>query len=93
MAAPIASQVLGEVLPYLEVVKDNETEEMIKKQVTVPNVVGMTIKDAKKMLKDAGLEMRFDGEEQTDNSDAIIKQQLPKNGIEVYEGTKISVII
>ena len=47
VAAPIGSQVFGEVLPYLEVQKDNVSEEDVKTEVTVPNVVGMTIKDAK----------------------------------------------
>ncbi len=53
MAAPIGSQVLGEVLPYLEVEKDNQTEEETKKEVEIPNVVGMTVTDAKKELERA----------------------------------------
>ena len=46
VAAPIGSQVLGEVLPYLEIKKDNEQEEE-KKEVEVPNIIGMTEKEAK----------------------------------------------
>ena len=48
VAAPIASQVLGEVLPYLEVKKDNEKEEDAKNKVAVPKLEGMTIGDAKR---------------------------------------------
>lgn len=51
VAAPIGSQVLGEVLPYLEVKKELETEENIRKEVGVPNVVGMTVEEAKKNTK------------------------------------------
>ena len=47
VAAPIASQVLGEVLPYLEIKKDNQDEEE-KGEVEVPNLIGLTRKEAKK---------------------------------------------
>lgn len=56
VAAPIGSQVFGEVLPYLEVKKDNEEGEE-KQEVEVPNLVGMTLKDAKQALADLGLEI------------------------------------
>ena len=46
VAAPIASQVLGEVLPYLEIKKDNQDEEE-KGEVEVPNLIGLTRKEAK----------------------------------------------
>lgn len=93
VAAPIASQVLGEVLPYLEITKDNQTEENIKTEVTVPNVVGMTISEAEKELKEVGLELDLDIEGEMNKQEVIIKEQLPKYGIKVYEGTKISVTI
>lgn len=93
VAAPIASQVLGEVLPYLEITKDNQTEENIKTEVTVPNVVGMTISEAEKDLKEVGLELDLDIEGEINKKEVIIKEQLPKYGIKVYEGTKISVTI
>lgn len=93
VAAPIASQVLGEVLPYLEITKDNQTEEDIKTEVTVPNVVGMTILEAEKELKEVGLELDFDIEGEINKKEVIIKEQFPKYGIKVHEGTKISVTI
>ena len=62
VAAPIASQVLGEVLPYLEVKKDNETEEDVKNKVAVPNLEGMTIGEAKKVLKDLNLNLEYNEE-------------------------------
>ena len=45
VAAPIASQVLGEVLPYLEIKKDNQDEEE-KGEAEVPNLIGLTRKEA-----------------------------------------------
>ena len=93
VAAPIASQVLGEVLPYLEVTKDNQTEEDIREEVTIPNIVGMTVEDAEKELKNIGLELALDSMEEIDKKTAIVKEQMPKYGIKVYEGTKVSITI
>lgn len=88
MAAPIGSQVLGEVLPYLEVKKDNTSKEDIKKEVKVPNVVEMTISEAKKELEKLNLGIDY-GETNEDVSEKIITKQMPINGIEIYEGTNV----
>lgn len=94
VAAPVGGKVLSEVLPYLELQKDNEKEEDIKKQVEVPNLEGMTIFDAKKALKELNLELQIQNEpEEYDAKQTIIKEQLPKQGISVYEQTKIIVKI
>lgn len=93
MAAPIASQVLGEVLPYLEVVKDNETEETVKEEVSMPRIIGMTVKEAQKVLKEYDLSMQIENEEEIDKETAVIKEQLPVNGIKIYKGSNISVTI
>lgn len=93
VAAPIASQVLGEVLPYLELNKDNETEEDAKKEVSVPNIVGMTLQEAEKMLKESGLGIKINMEEEVNKKEVIVKEQLPRNGIKVYEETNIFVTI
>ena len=90
VAAPIGSQVLGEVLPYLEVKQDNITEEDIRKEVEVPNLVSMTIKDAKKILEELNLGLEYEeGEE--DVSNKIITKQTPVDGVEIYEGTNVIV--
>ena len=88
VAAPIGSQVFGEVLPYLEVQKDNISEEDVKTEVIVPNVVGMTIKDAKKTLKEVGLGLDYK-ETEEDVSEKIVIKQTPVNGIKIYEGTNV----
>ena len=90
VAAPIGSQVLGEVLPYLEIKKDNISEEDVRKTVEVPNVVGLTISEAKKVLKEVNLEINYD-ETGENNSDKIITKQTPISGVEIYEGTRVAV--
>ena len=91
VAAPIASQVLGEVLPYLEVQKDNETEEDVKNKVAVPNLEGMTIGEAKKVLKDLNLNLEYNEENTENEEERIITEQVPVSGVEVLEESSIIV--
>jgi len=65
----------------------------MKKEVTVPSVIGMTVKEAEKTLKEIGLNIDLNTQEKVDKNEVKIKEQLPKYGIKVYEGTKISVTI
>lgn len=91
VAAPIASQVLGEVLPYLEVKKDNEKEEDAKNKVAVPNLEGMTIREAKKVLKDLNLNLEYNEENTENEEERIITEQVPVSGVEVLEESSIIV--
>lgn len=50
----------------------------------------MTIQEASKVLKEVNLDFQIENEpEDLDKTTAIIKEQLPKKGISIYEGTKI----
>lgn len=94
VAAPVGGQVLSEILPYLELTKDNEKEEDIKKQVEVPSVEGLSIKEATKILKNVNLSIQIENSpEDLDTENTIIKEQVPKKGITVYESTKIIIKI
>ena len=86
-------------MPYLEIPKDNETEETIVKEVVIPDLVGKTVEEAKKELKELGLEIEVQvNEEESSEEDMrkegewIITEQLPKAGIKVKEGTSIIVL-
>lgn len=92
VAAPIAGQILSEVLPYLEVKNNNEEIESIE----TPNVVGLTLKEAKKILEEAGLVMEVKStleneelENTQESSEEIIKEQLPKAKIKINKGTNV----
>ena len=94
VAAPIASQVLGEILPYLEVQKKaNEGEEVT--EIEMPNLIGLTIKDAKEKLKELNLELEYEKSEHEDikESETIITEQLPKKGVRIKEKSKVVVQI
>ena len=93
IASPVAGQVLSEVLPYLEI-KKQQTEETIPQTVEMPNVIGMSIKDAKSALNELGLEVEIENSlEQEVNSEQIIIDQLPKKGIQINQGTKVTVYV
>lgn len=91
VAAPVASQILTEVLPYLEVSKDNISSEDIKMNVDVPNVVGLTYKEAKKALRDVGLEITLRNEETEVLDDYVISKQVPNSGVQILEGGNVIV--
>lgn len=81
IAAPIASQVLGEVLPYLEV---KSSESIIQETVKMPNVTGITLKDARKILKELNLDIQGELAD-----DSIITKQVPGEGIQINAGSKV----
>ncbi len=70
--------------------KKEENEEDIKNKIQMIDVIGMTLSDAKKLLKELNLEVEVCGDE---NENSIIVDQLPKSGITINEGTKITLYI
>lgn len=95
VAAPVGGQILGDVLPYLELTKDNkETEEEIE-EVEVPEIRNLNLEEAKKLLKERGLDINLQVEldENAKQEDIIIKEQTPKPGIKVNKESKINVEI
>ena len=95
VAAPVGGQVLGEVLPYLELQKDNKEEIEEQEEVEVPEIREMNYADAKKTLKEIGLEIETNIEltKEVKLEEIIIKEQMPKPGIRVNKGSKINVDI
>lgn len=95
VAAPVGGQILSDVLPYLELTKDNtQTTEQIE-EVEVPEIRNLNLKDAKKALKEVGLDINLQLElaENAKEEDIIIKEQSPKPGIKVNKGSKINIEI
>ena len=86
VAAPVAGKIFAEVLPYLNIKKeDGET----KAQIKVPDLTGKTIKEAEKILKENNLKIELD-ENETDK-EKIITKQIPEKEIFVDEETSIIV--
>lgn len=89
VAAPIGAQIFGEVLPYLEIEKDNEDTESNVTSVEVPDVVGLTIKDASNVLKENNLVMNIEDIESIDKENTIVKLQVPSSGVVVNSGSNV----
>ena len=91
VAAPVGGQVLSEVLPYLEVNKDNESDENVINKVNVPDLEGLTVKEAKEQLKELNLNIQCSEDETEDSEEHVIQEQIPVSGVEVFEGSTIIV--
>ena len=96
VAAPVGGKVFSEILPYLEVSQGNQDEVEVVEEVEVPNITGLSIKEAEKILKDAGLELSVEGiteenKETIDRENTIIKEQTPTEGIKINKENKIFV--
>ncbi len=89
VAAPVANQILSEVLPYLEVAKDNISQEDIKMNVEVPNIIGLTYKEAKSVTEELGVELYFRNEKFEVSDDYIICNQVPAEGVQIMQGSGI----
>ena len=69
----------------------------VVEEVSVPNIIGLSIKEAEKILKEVGLEMSIEGfteenEETLDKENTIIKKQTPTEGIKINKGNKIFIV-
>ncbi len=83
-------------MPYLEVSRGNEEEIEVVEEVTVPNLIGLSLKDAENSLKESGLELVVseiieDNKESIDKQNSIIKEQTPTEGIKINKGNKVFV--
>lgn len=87
VAAPVGGQIFSEILPYLEVNQGNQDEVVAKEEVAIPDITGKTIEEAEKILKENGLEIKINNEqEEIDKATAIVEVQTPQPGIVVNKG-------
>lgn len=90
IAAPVGGQIFSEILPYLQVSQGNTEEVENIEQIQMPDVLGKTIEEAEKILKENGLEMVLENADETiDKKNVYVKEQMPNAGITVNKGSKI----
>ena len=83
VAAPIAAQILNEVLPYMQVPTDSTYSSNTEK-ITLPDVTNKTVGEAKKILEKAGFKVS------TNSSDEyVITEQMPRKGTSLIENSII----
>lgn len=55
----------------------------------MPNITGLSIKEAKKIIDELELELNFEGD--VDKENTIITEQIPKEGVKIKKQSKIIV--
>jgi len=92
MVAPTASTVMAEILPYLGVEPSYSAEELLGMDTPVPNVIGMSVEEAKAKLKDRALSYKIvgDGETITDQTPAGGAIIPGKSSVILYVGEEKS---
>ncbi len=83
VAAPVASEIFDDVLPYLGYEPQYSEEELENFAIKVPNLVNKTVEEAKKELSDLGLSVTVIGDKET-----VIKQ-LPLYGETISKGGRV----
>ena len=92
VAAPVGGKIFSEILPYLNVEQGNKEEVEEIEKVEVPDIMGKTLSEAEKIIKEKGLELVIQNsskEENIDKEKVIIKNQTPSAGIILNKGNKI----
>ncbi len=84
-AAPFAKEILEKALAYLGVAPD--TDEPPAEQVTVPDVTGLGVDEARKALKEAGLDSVLDG------AGGGVIRQLPVAGARMNAGALVMLYV
>ncbi len=81
ITAPVVSQMLSEILPYLDIPANGENGGTTEKLITVPNVTNKTLSEAQRIISEAGLEYSYVGD-----LEEIVSEQLPKAGTQLPTG-------
>lgn len=83
VAAPVASEIMSELLPYLGYEPQYTEEELKNFAIKVPNVANKTVEEAKKEILSLGLSAKIVGDGET------VVKQLPVFGETINKGGRI----
>ncbi|MBM6869396.1 penicillin-binding transpeptidase domain-containing protein [Pseudoflavonifractor phocaeensis] len=83
MAAPMAGELLADILDYMGVEKQYTDAEKAAMDMTVPNVTGLTLSEATARLAESNLEVRTVGSGDT------VTDQIPAQGVAIPGGSQV----
>lgn len=83
IAAPVISQILSEVLPYLKIASDKDTSKDSQNTITIPDVRNRTLTEAINILKSSGLKTLYNVT--GDKNELLVTDQVPKPGVKLSE--------
>lgn len=90
VAAPVVQEVLAKSLNYMKIQKTEEVDEK-DEFVTVPNVGGLLLEDAGKIMIDAGL--KFNNNSETVLPYSVVTNQSPSAGSYVLKDTIVDLAV
>lgn len=89
VAGPVVSQMLSEILPYLDIPSDSEGTSNTNSNnlITVPDIRNKTVAEAEKSLKSIGLTVKtyVNG----DSNNILVTDQNPKPGSSIPKNSKV----
>lgn len=80
ISAPVNSKIMGDVLPYLGYEASYSEEELKKLTISVPEVTGFKLEDARNKISNSKLQYQVVG-----SGDTVLRQ-LPESGNQVLNG-------
>lgn len=87
VVAPVVSQMLTEILPYLGIPSDANSTSSTDNLITVPDVRNKTITEAEKALKGIGLSSKISTT--NDKNSTLVIDQVPKPGTALLKNATI----
>lgn len=88
ICAPVVGSILDECLRYLDIAPDYTLEENDIQEILIPDLTSKTVGEAKKILAEKGFNIASDT---TLNDNDVIKEQIPKAGASLMEGSTVRV--
>lgn len=88
ICAPVVGSILDESLRYLDIKPNYSLEQNNIQEIIIPDLTSKTVSEAKKILTEKGFNIASDI---TLNDSDVIKEQIPKAGASLMEGSTIRV--
>ena len=90
MVAPYSSAIMAEILPYLGIEPSYSAEELMGVDTTVPNVIGMSVEEAKDRLKERGFACKVEGDGETSTDQTPVGGAIipGKSTVVLYAGAE-----
>lgn len=88
ICAPVVGSILDECLRYLDIAPDYTLEENDIQEILIPELTSKTVGEAKALLAEKGFNIASDN---TLNDADVIKEQIPKAGASLMEGSTVRV--
>lgn len=83
IAAPVISQILSEVLPYIGIASDKDTSSNNDDMITIPDIRNKTLTEAVKNLEEAGFKTLYNI--QGNKNELLVTDQVPKPGVKLQK--------